>query len=85
MINVNYLTRKYASKAIGIFNYVVEKPLLTSTVVLGLVTVVVTSLSLPYYISQPEAFWTQILAEAHGMIFDIAVIGILLFWLNQIA
>src|SRR5690606_40722404 len=25
----------------------------------------------------------QVLAEAHGMIFDIAVIGILIFWLNK--
>jgi uncharacterized protein YjbI with pentapeptide repeats len=26
----------------------------------------------------------NVLAEAHGMIFDIAVIGILIFWLNQV-
>ncbi len=41
------------------------------------------SLSLSYYISDFHNFWGQILAEAHGMIFDIAVIGILLFWLKS--
>lgn len=65
------------------FNQVIEKPLLTSTLVLVAVTVVVLSLSLKYYLNDFDSFWAQILAEAHGMIFDIAVIGILIFWLNQ--
>lgn len=65
------------------FNEVIEKPLLTSSIVLVLVAILVLSLSLKYYIRDFDSFWQQILAEAHGMIFDIAVIGILLFWLNQ--
>lgn len=65
------------------FNNIIEKPLLTSTLVLIGVTVLVLALSLRYYINDFEAFIPQILAEAHGMIFDIAVIGILIFWLNQ--
>jgi uncharacterized protein YjbI with pentapeptide repeats len=65
------------------FNRVIEKPLLTSTLVLLAVSVLVLSLSLKYYLNDFDAFWAQILAEAHGMIFDIAVIGILIFWLNQ--
>ncbi len=65
------------------FDEVVEKPMLTSTIVLILVTMLVLGLSMSYYIDDFHAFWGQILAEAHGMIFDIAVIGILLFWLNQ--
>lgn len=65
------------------FNNVIEKPLLTSTLVLVGVTIVVLALSLKYYLNDFDAFWAQILAEAHGMIFDIAVIGILIFWLNQ--
>jgi uncharacterized protein YjbI with pentapeptide repeats len=64
-------------------NNIVEKPILTSVIVLGLVTFTVGGLSLPFYISDFVSFWPQILAEAHGMIFDIAIIGILLFWLNQ--
>ena len=47
------------------------------------VAVLVIGLSLPYYIYDFKNFWPQILAEAHGMLFDIAVIGMLLYWLNQ--
>ena len=65
------------------FNSIIEKPLLTSTLVLIIVTIIVLSLSAPYYINEFDTFIQQVLAEAHGMIFDIAVIGILIFWLNQ--
>lgn len=65
------------------FNAVIEKPLLTSSIVLVCVAVLVISLSLRYYIADYDSFMAQVLAEAHGMIFDIAVIGILIFWLNQ--
>jgi uncharacterized protein YjbI with pentapeptide repeats len=70
-------------KLTELFNSVIEKPLLTSTIVLILVTVIVLGLSLQYYINDFSSFIPQILAEAHGTIFDIAVIAILLFWLNQ--
>src|SRR5690606_9318078 len=65
------------------YNSVIEKPLLTSTLVLICIAALVIGLSLPYYISDFDSFIAQVLAEAHGMIFDIAVIGILIFWLNQ--
>jgi len=65
------------------YNSVIEKPLLTSTIVLVTVAIIVISLSLRYYINDFDTFIQQVLAEAHGMIFDIAVIGILIFWLNQ--
>src|SRR6186713_390716 len=65
------------------FNNIIEKPLLTSTIVLVVVAILVISLSLPYYVADFDTFVGQVLAEAHGMIFDIAVIGILIFWLNQ--
>ena len=66
-----------------LFNATIEKPLLTSTLVLIVITVLVVGLSLPYYLNEFDSFIPQILAEAHGMIFDIAVIGILIFWLNH--
>jgi len=65
------------------FNNIIEKPLLTSTIVLVIMAVLVIGLSLRYYIRDFDGFMPQILAEAHGMIFDIAIIGILIFWLNQ--
>lgn len=60
-----------------------EKPLLTSTIVLLVLGFIVIMASLPYYQENFHAFYGQVLAEAHGMIFDIAVIGILIFWLNK--
>jgi uncharacterized protein YjbI with pentapeptide repeats len=75
--------RKQYKKLRDLYDEIIEKPLLTSTIVLILVAILVLSLSLPYYIKDFDLFIPQILAEAHGMIFDIAVIGILLVWLNQ--
>lgn len=77
------LNKRLKFNVIDSMNSIIEKPLLTSALVLGFVTLVVFSLSFKYYLEDFEAFWIQILAEAHGMIFDIAIIGILLFWLNQ--
>lgn len=74
---------KRAKKIGEVFNSIIEKPLLTSTLVLMLVTILVLGLSLKYYLRDFDTFIQQILAEAHGMIFDIAVIGILIFWLNK--
>ncbi|GAB4401451.1 MAG: hypothetical protein OHK0053_24170 [Microscillaceae bacterium] len=62
---------------------ILESPLKTATLVLVLVSAVVGGLSWPYYQYDFKNFYPQILAEAHGMVFDIAVIGILLFWLNK--
>lgn len=75
--------QKRKAKLLNTFNEVIEKPILTSAIVLVVVTILVIGLSLNYYINEFSSFWPQILVEAHGMIFDIAVIGILLFWLNQ--
>lgn len=75
--------QKRRKKIDELFNSIIEKPLLTSTLVLIMVTIVVLGLSLPYYLNEFDTFIQQVLAEAHGMIFDIAVIGILIFWLNQ--
>ncbi len=65
------------------YNSLVERPLLTSAIVLVLVAILVVSLSFKYYLLDFEEFVKQVLAEAHGTVFDIAVIGILIFWLNQ--
>lgn len=62
---------------------IVEEPILTSFIVLILLAIVIIGLSLPYYINNFYGFYAQVLAEAHGMLFDIAVIGILIFWLNK--
>jgi uncharacterized protein YjbI with pentapeptide repeats len=76
-------SKSFRERIIEKYDEIVEKPILTSVIVLAIVFIVVVGLSLPYYLHDFKNFWPQILAEAHGMIFDIAVIGILLFWLNQ--
>ncbi len=79
MSKIGTIKKKISNK----FDEIIEKPILTSALVLLAVAVLVIGLSLPYYIYDFENFWPQILAEAHGMLFDIAVIGMLLYWLNQ--
>lgn len=64
-------------------NEILEKPVLTSLIVLLLLAIIVLSLAFRYYLEDFHAYWGQILVEAHGMLFDIAVIGILIFWLNK--
>ena len=65
------------------FQRVLENPILTSTWVLILVAIFVVGLSRPYYTSDLTGFLRNLLAEAHGSIFDIIIIGILILWLNQ--
>jgi uncharacterized protein YjbI with pentapeptide repeats len=65
------------------FKDILEKPILTSFIVLFIVTFIVLGLSAPYYIANFKDFFKEVLAEAHGMIFDIAIIGILIFWLRE--
>lgn len=77
------LGKKILQKSQQIYDDVVEKPLLTSAIVLVVIAIIVLSLSFKYYLYDFDQFWPQVLAEAHGMIFDIAIIGLLLVWLNQ--
>ncbi len=77
---------KYKDRIRNLKEYIIaipEQPLLTSFLVLIFIALLVVGLSLPYYVSNFEEFYMQVLAEAHGMIFDIAVIGMLIFWLNK--
>jgi uncharacterized protein YjbI with pentapeptide repeats len=60
-----------------------ESPILTSSIVLVFISIFVLSISLPYYQQDFHDFFGQVLAEAHGMIFDILVLGILIVWLNK--
>lgn len=60
-----------------------ERPVTISLFVLLCLSVLVLSLSYEYYKYDFYEFWGQVLAEAHGMLFDIAVIGILIYWLNE--
>jgi len=74
---------KHIKKIKEQFDAILEKPILTSSLVLVVLAFIVLGLSLRYYLTDFDNFFGQVLAEAHGMLFDIAVIGILIFWLNR--
>lgn len=74
---------KAVQRIIKWYSGVIEQPVLTSFVVLIIISIIVLGLSYPYYRYNFYDFYGQVLAEAHGMIFDIAVIGILILWLNK--
>ncbi len=60
-----------------------ERPVhLAFYVFLGVAAVVI-PLSLPFYIGNTQSFLENIAAEAHGMIFDLLVIGWFMFWLQR--
>jgi BTB/POZ domain-containing protein KCTD9 len=70
-------------KFVEYVNSIIEKPILTSAIVLVVLAIIVLGFSLKYYLNDFENFFEQVMAEAHGMLFDIAVIGMLIFWLNK--
>ncbi len=65
------------------FQKILEKPILTNSLVLVVVSFIVVLASLRFYLQDFDIFIREILVEAHGMIFDIAIIGMLIYWLNQ--
>jgi len=66
-----------------IYHYVVERPILTSAALLFTISCIVVGLSIPYYMDDFSQIKYDLLIQGHGMIFDIALIGMLLYWLNQ--
>jgi hypothetical protein len=64
-------------------NDIIENSILTSFLVLMILALFVGILSFPYYLENFHDYYGEVLVEAHGMLFDIAVIGILIFWLNR--
>ncbi len=66
-----------------LYYHIIQHPIRSSLTVLLLVSVIVISLSLPLYIHNFEEMYLNVLAEAHGMIFDILIIGVLLYWLRE--
>ncbi|MDX2195038.1 MAG: pentapeptide repeat-containing protein [Cytophagales bacterium] len=75
--------KKYIDKFLEFFDEITEKQLLTTTIVLVIVSVLVIGLSFSHYFSPDHHFYENLLVEAHGMIFDLLIIGLLLVWLNK--
>lgn len=78
---------------IGMIDYLrafVERIAAQSIVILVFLVFVVAALiviplSVPFYINAGAGFWENIVAEAHGMLFDLLIIGWFLLWLNKLA
>lgn len=66
-----------------IYDKIIQHPLRSSWTVLVIVAIIVVGLSLPLYIKSFDEMYLNVLAEAHGMIFDILIIGIIIFWLRE--
>lgn len=62
-----------------------ERPVFLAFVVFLVATFIVVPVSLPFYLRYPQDFLVNVLAEAHGMLFDLLIIGWFLFWLNKLA
>jgi uncharacterized protein YjbI with pentapeptide repeats len=62
-----------------------ERPVFLAFCVFLGAALVVVPLSIPYYLSDGADFLQNIAAEAHGMVFDLLVIGWFMFWLNRLA
>ncbi len=62
-----------------------ERPVMLAFLVFVAVTCIVVPASLPFYLNDTWGFAENIMAEAHGMIFDLLIIGWFMFWLNKMA
>ena len=62
-----------------------ERPVFLAFCVFLGATAIVVPLSLPFYLHDPEGIAEAIMSEAHGMLFDLLVIGWFMLWLNRLA
>jgi uncharacterized protein YjbI with pentapeptide repeats len=62
---------------------IVEKPIYTTTSVFAVAAIIVSIISFPLFKDDPESYLKSVMIEAHSMLFDLAIIGILLLWLNN--
>ncbi|MDX1547488.1 MAG: pentapeptide repeat-containing protein [Rhodothermales bacterium] len=62
-----------------------EQPVFLAFLVFVTATFIVIPVSFPFYLTNPDGFLENILGEAHGMLFDLLVIGWFGFWLTKLA
>jgi hypothetical protein len=67
----------------NLFNSISEQPILTTTLVFFITSTLVLWISYPLFREDPDGYLKAIMMEAHSMLFDLAIIGILLLWLNK--
>lgn len=74
---------KNRKELIAYIKSIPENPILTNTILLGFVTVFLIFLSIPIFKDDFQKYYQNVLIEAHGIIFDLAFIGILILWLQK--
>lgn len=60
-----------------------ESSLMINGTILVIMLISVGIISYPLYLKNPEEFEDQLIYTSYGMIFDIAIIGLLITWLNE--
>lgn len=85
-----HLSRKAAVPMMERFRGLIERLAAQSTVLIAFMVfvgaaLIVIPVSMPYYLDNSINFWENIVAEAHGVLFDLLIIGWFLLWLNKIA
>lgn len=70
-------------RLVQLYSHIIEHPLRSATTVLIFVSIIVLGLSLPLYMTRFDEMYLNVLIEAHGMIFDILIIGMLIYWLRE--
>jgi BTB/POZ domain-containing protein KCTD9 len=61
-----------------------ERPHHLTFYIFLIAAVIVVGISLPFWIYDTADFFQEVMAEAHGVVLDILIIGWLLFWLRKI-
>lgn len=88
-LTVENIRRTNVSFTMKRFDLLIKKhstnPIKTAFIVLLGIVLILAPFSIYYYIKEGEPFLRDILIEAHGIIFDIAIIGILILWLNKLS
>ncbi len=62
-----------------------QSPVFLAFLVFMGASAIVVPVSLPFYVDNTLNFWENIVAELHGVLFDLLIIGWFLLWLNKIA
>ncbi len=77
------MMKKILRKILAFRNYIIERPLLTSIGIFMAMMLPMIILSIRYGVYDLDDFMQQMLVQLHGMVLDIGLIGILLYWINM--
>lgn len=65
-----------------LYYWIIDRPVIISVIILLISLIVIRELTLSFF-GYNKTFWENILVEAHGMLLEVLVFGVLILWLNQ--